>query len=298
MFCPPEYVPLVDLMQRWQDERFEVNLRRVNDHAAQQVAEGQRTAREAFLSASPADASESELLISLEADLFMVAPTGLIMKLARGLIVTTTAWNVTIPVLEGATEHDPSFDPEDEHFPAAFRLFDFLPDLFFHLFDGARKQDPEITPWELADKMGGAWRHCILPQFHERVGYTISLQGYDRMKKLGLFGPPMVDLIAERLRPFEGWALCAPREIGEPDEWERRIRSLERTPRLPSELGGRPPETLDAYLIEYTRRYPQGHGSRTRKELWKELRQATGVDGSISTVDRMLKVAESRSGPY
>jgi hypothetical protein len=88
------------------------------------------------------------------------------------------------------------------------------------------------------------------------------------------------------LRPLDGWPVCW-KSTTKPitDELLLELASLELTDSQARQ--GRPPK-VPVVKEAYEREFPSGHGSMNMKQVWTRLRQSTGIEFSLDTMQRAL----------
>ncbi|TNC60469.1 hypothetical protein [Rubellimicrobium roseum] len=316
MFCPPDYVPLSTLLPRWNEEQREDALRWITaDWGDDPTFDGISALAEAkikydndlewqlgeFFVAAPADQSEQDFFLRIGDNLFMASPDGQVSRLDPGLIDYGIGDFLFTPedFREAATKLgrtdllDFSQEPTgllDSGFLNKFRLTHLTWDQMMADFTAARTSDPKITAWQLARELGSISLHHTVAPFHERIGYKLSLRGYDLAEELGLDCTSLVQELAGQIRPFEGRALCVPQKVAEAMVSARPLKEASQQSRHPPKTAGRPSTKRDKLRDKYLELYPNGHGSLSRGQLLSELlRQTKLKDVSLQTLDRMLR---------
>lgn len=237
---------------------------------------------------SPQDFLEGQLLRSVQKNAYICSPEGKLLRLdLSGLLAALDFWEFSYTDLSSATQEHPELGEIPDSFRHAFRLAAMDKADFLEEFRRENRSSIEDVIG-LAMDFNLIYSHQKIPMFYERVGYTITLQSYELLRRYNYIEMDAAHDVARILRPFEGWALCVPDSFvqGEwPASYRRQIDGPNR-PEAPSQ--GRPSTVRNQTLVAYQDLFPDGHGARTWLEVLRSVNQATGLSASLDTLKRAL----------
>lgn len=188
MFCPPDFIPLVDLFEQWQSHRHATDLQRVQNYLVDGVAKGHMTEWQAFNTLAPADLSEHEFFKALGGQFFASSPSGTVMRLSHTHFTRLLrSCNADCLKHYAAIQDFPILsDSVNATYHVEYNIFGAPDEMFTDWLNVERSSRLEAGVWDTAEKRELGRRHQIVSPFHDRVSYLVDLRMFDFMSSCGI----------------------------------------------------------------------------------------------------------------
>lgn len=216
MFCPEGYVPFSTIVSRFRKGHLDQVFAIIRGEAA--------LTRDAnFFAYSPADVVEIRALESIRECARITSPGGEVHLFDLSLFIShdLLLWVPAADLYRALDDDDVVQAFGNEYFSKSLRLSEINYGEFQYFCDRYLEENPGASNWDYVKHTGEHILHHNVSFFTERIGYTISLQAFDCLDRLGFSECDNVRHLERILRPFEGWALCVPKEVVKSAAFER-----------------------------------------------------------------------------
>lgn len=143
--------------------------------------------------------------------------------------------------------------------------------------------------------------HRTIPFFHERVGFTVNLDGYEIARRTYPEDADELFTTANTLRPFVGWSMCCPETVAT-TEWLEKVNAYrdevvasnaESTGDSAAQrVIGRPATLRESAARAYLELFPEGHGALSWKEALQRVNAHAGIEASVFTLQRAAGILQ------
>ncbi|PBB96429.1 hypothetical protein CK224_19080 [Mesorhizobium sp. WSM3862] len=287
MFSALGYIPFRDLFHKFQMTDLNTKVSHGSTDIFRSIP--QENVPRLLREASPADLVEGSLLDSIARDAYLCSPTGAVLKFdLRSALEYADFWDFTVfDVMRTEDEHS-NCEAMPEHFYLKYNLIRYP-------FDDLTRDmnEDKQGPLHFLETSGLEFQNSKFALFYDRVGYTISFDAFDFIRRAHNFiGDAEFLPLKQVLFPFCGWSICVKEDYAK-EQWlaDYRKAFARRGHASTEPSAGRPAIIRRKTKEAYEALFPQGHKGKPWLAVLRLVNQRTGYSASVDTLKRAIRAS-------